>query len=170
MERELLLLGLLRQQDMHGYQLHDVLNEHQLIQLKKSTAYDLLRKMTQKGWITAQEEQEGGRPPRRVYALTAEGEQVFQELLRQELAAYHPAEFASDVSVAFLEALPAGEAAALLRQRRTLIVELHSTLVAYDPHPGSMQFVIDHQIRHLKTELAWLDDVIAQLESEGMKS
>ncbi|MGD8597706.1 MAG: helix-turn-helix transcriptional regulator, partial [Anaerolineae bacterium] len=76
MERELLLLGLLRSQDMHGYQLHEAIDSHlgMGVQLTKPTAYRLLSNMADDGWVTFREEQEGNRPPRRVYAITPKGE------------------------------------------------------------------------------------------------
>ena len=47
MERELLLLGVLRQGEMHGYQLHDFIERSLAFctDLKKPTAYFLLDKM-----------------------------------------------------------------------------------------------------------------------------
>jgi len=43
-ERELLLLGLLRKREMHGYQLSEFLETHLAIffDIKKATAYNLL--------------------------------------------------------------------------------------------------------------------------------
>ena len=72
MERKLLLLGLLRQQEMHGYQLYEFVDRYlsTCTDMKKSTAYFLLNKMGQDDWIAEEVSQEGSRPPRRVYRLT----------------------------------------------------------------------------------------------------
>lgn len=167
MERKLLLLGLLQTQAMHGYQLNDVIDSHLggSIQLKKATAYDVLKKMAAEGWITHREEREGNRPPRRVYVITPQGRAVFVRLLRESLARYEPAEFRCDIALAFLDTLPTEEALALLRQRRKVIVTLIAEADAIGGHPGSMQLVVEHQQRHLRTELDWLDDVIARVEA-----
>jgi DNA-binding PadR family transcriptional regulator len=167
MERELLLLGLLRNHEMHGYQLNELI-EHHLgagIQLTKPTAYRLLGKMETEGWITCREEQEGNRPPRRVYGIAAEGEATFQRLLRESLSDYRPAEFRSDIGLAFLDLLPVEEALSLLGDRRAAIESLLQAVQATDQHHGSFQLLIDHQVHHLVAELAWLDHVIAHLES-----
>ena len=168
MERKLLLLGLLRIQGMYGYQLNEVIDSHlgTSIRLKKPTAYNLLNKMATDGWITFREEQAGNRPPRRVYDVTPEGEATFQKMLRESLADYTNAEFYSDISIAFLDALPAEEALPLLQKRRQLIVKLSEESANYEGHPGSFGFVIDHQLRHLATELDWLDSVIQQVEEK----
>ena len=167
MEREVLLLGLLRSHEMHGYQVNELIDRHlgASIQLTKPTAYRLLGKMERDGWITCREQREGNRPPRRVYAITAKGEAAFQRLLRESLGNYRPAELRSDVSLAFLDQLPMEEALPLLGNRRAEIEDRLQAVRASDRHHGSFQLVIDHQAHHLAAELAWLEQVIARLES-----
>ncbi len=166
MERELLLLGLLRRRDMHGYQLHEFIERFMqtCVDLKKPTAYYLLDKLAQAGYVAQSEEREGNRPPRRVYTLTEAGEQYFQTLLAQNLADYLPARFAGSVGLAFLDVLEAGNAAALLRQRRTVLANHLAQAQSAPPHGGSFQLVLEHQIVHLQSELTWLDVVINRLE------
>ncbi len=168
MERKLLLLGLLRDQKMHGYQLNEVIDSHigMSLLLKKATSYDLLKKLASDGWITSYEERAGNRPARRVYAVTEAGKAAFQAMLRASLAAYEPAEFASDISLAFLDALPVAEALPLLEQRRAIIAGLLEQAAAVAPHPGSLQLVIEHRQHHLRSELTWIDDVITRLKTE----
>ena len=165
MERELLLLGLLRRTDMHGYQLHEFINQNMVscIDLKKPTAYFLLEKMAEKGWITQTEMQEGNRPPRRVYQVTAQGERVFQQLLRENLSEHHAARFTGDIGLTFLDTLPPSEARDLLLVRRAALLDELENVRAIPVHSGSSQLVIEHRARHLQTELEWLDEVIERL-------
>ena len=69
MERKLLLLGMLRNHPMYGYQINDLIDTHlgSSISLTKPTAYRLLNQMTEDGWIEFNEKQVGNRPVRRVY-------------------------------------------------------------------------------------------------------
>jgi len=166
MERELLLLGLLRRQEMHGYELHDFIERYMqtCVDLKKPTAYYLLDKMAKAGLVMETEAQSGNRPPRRVYHITPAGEQYFQELLRDNLTTYHPAQFGGLVGLVFLDEINADEARPLLEQRRAVLVTALDTVRQVPPHPGSMQFVIEHQIMHLEHELNWLDTVLTTLE------
>lgn len=168
MERELLLLGLLRQQDRHGYELHDFIerNMQTCVDLKKSTAYYLLDKLAKSGFITEMVEtapQSGNRPPRRVYQITAAGETHFQTLLRQNLANYSPATDSGVVGLFFLDQIEAAEARPLLEQRRLILQEQLEMVTAVPQHPGSLQLVIDHQRIHLAAELNWLDNIIDHL-------
>ncbi len=167
MEKKLLLLGLLRTQEMHGYQLNDLISSHlgTSVHLKKPTAYRLLNKMTDDGWITFREEREGNRPPRRVYAITPQGEATFQQLLRESLADYKPVAFVENIGLLFLDAVPAEETSSLLQSRRAIVESLLQKAHNHKGHHGSFELVLEHQKRHLATELEWLDEVIAQIES-----
>lgn len=168
MDKKLLLLGLLRMGSMHGYQLNDFieLTLSTCVQIKRPTAYYVLNKMQADGWVEETEEQEGNRPPRRIYSITSVGEAAFQELLRQNLANYELAQFNGDVGLAFLDEVDPEEGVALLQQRRDVIQAYLVQTLAIPLHPGSFQLTIEHQIRHLEAELTWLDQVMARLESE----
>lgn len=172
MNKKLLILGLLRSQDMHGYQLHEMIeNELSIcVDITKPTAYYLLKKMEEDGWIIATEEQAGNRPPRSIYRISDKGEQIFYELLRENLSSYSPITFEGDIGLAFSGNLPPAETLALLTERRE-IIQQQLTLIKQTPeHPTTYQWMIEHQSRHLETELEWLDEVIQQigkLKKEG---
>ena len=165
MERKLLLLGMLRDHEMHGYQINELVDIHlgSSVQLTRPTAYRLLNQMADDGWILFRKEQEGKRPPRRVYSITPQGEEEFQKTLRKCLAKYDPPEHHSTVCLAYINQIPEGEAAELLGQRRNMIEESLAGLISGDMHHGSFQLVIDNQVIHLKAELEWLDNVLDRM-------
>ena len=178
MDRKLLLLGLLRNQEMHGYRLNEHLgaNAGMAITLKKSTAYNLLNKMEKDGWISHHEEREGNRPPRRVYTITAEGEAAFQRILRKRLALYPTPQLPCLISLSFLDVLPKDEALSLLQERRqqiaSLLEEVHGTHTTHTSHTAEGHFGSGHLglvyiQRFYVTELEWLDEVIRQLSNES---
>jgi len=166
MERKLLLLGLLRSSSMYGYQINEFIDSHlgSSVQLTKPTAYRFLNQMTDEGWITFTEEKASKRPTRRVYSITSEGERAFQEMLRESLSSFRPAASHNTISIAFMDAIPADDAAALLNDRRDIVSKVRDGLVLDDSHHGGMEYLISHQIRHLDTELTWLDDVIKDIQ------
>jgi DNA-binding PadR family transcriptional regulator len=167
-DRQLLLLGLLRRQEMHGYQLNEFLGRDLSMcsDLKKPTAYFLLGKMAESGWVTQEETREGNRPPRRVYRITPEGEQAFQQMLRANLGSHESVYFADDVGLALMDTLAPAEARTLLKNRRAAAAKTLAALQATPVHTGSIQLVIEHQIRHLTSELTWLDEVIERLSGQ----
>lgn len=166
MERRLLLLGILRSQELHGYQLNELIDAHlgTSIQLKKPTVYKLLGDMENNRWIRSHEEQEGNYPTRRVYRITQEGLDAFQQLLRQSLANYRPVSYLNSIGIVFLNTLPEEEAVALLRQRREEVESLAETLQADDQHQGGFQLMLSYHLGQLNAELEWLDEVISHLQ------
>jgi DNA-binding PadR family transcriptional regulator len=167
MEKKLLLLGLLLSHDMHGYQLNEVLqhNPGTPITLKKSNAYKLLNDMEADGWVTHQEEQEGNRPPRRVYTVTQEGEAAFFRLLRQNLSSYPTPEFPSLVGLDFVYTLPTEEVIALLDQRYQAVEAKFQQLDGVSAEIRQSHLAIEYLYHYYATELQWLAEVVNRLRT-----
>ncbi len=166
MDRELLLLGMLRTNEMHGYQINELIEAHlgTSIELKKPTVYKLLGNMLGNGWISYREEQEGNYPTRRVYTITSQGEKAFQRILRENLANYRPASYLNNIGIVYLEALPAEEALSLLRHRRDNVESFRQKIHSDEEHKGGYQRMLSYHLNHLNAELDWLDEVIASVK------
>jgi DNA-binding PadR family transcriptional regulator len=172
MERQLLLLGVLRAQKMHGYQLNEFLERHFdfITNLKAPTAYYLLDRLAADGYVQAYQEQVGNRPQRRVYEITPKGEAYFAELLRQNLRNCALPSYADEVGLAFLNDLPGPEARACLLEKRTQVeAELtrlsavQERLRANEDETRPVQLALDHHLTLIRAELAWLDALLGTL-------
>jgi len=166
-ERTLLLLGMLRIESQHGYQLNEFI-EHNLgriTDMKKPTAYALLDRLEQSGAITARLEQEGARPPRKVYAITEQGEQLFRRLLSETLAEAQPYIIAGDVGLMFLDALPLSEALVLLERRLQAVREQIAAIDKVPVHKMGIgiDLAIEHQAVLLRADEVWLAHLIDRL-------
>lgn len=164
MNRQLLLLGLLLRQEMHGYQINELVDRQMAfcVDLKRSTAYYLLDKLRRAGYVSEEVERSGNRPERRVYRITPDGEIYFQRLLRHNLATYEPPTYAEDIGVIFKGHLPPAEAARLLQARRAAVAAHRAQLEALRATlPADHQAVIEHHLLHVDADLAWLDRLIA---------
>jgi len=172
MERELLILGILRLHQMHGYQLNEIIETHlgSGVNLKKATAYHLLNKMKEEQWISCSEEKQGNRPTRRVYIITKKGEDTFQKLLRENLAQYAPVVSPSQIGLAFLPELPVAEALQLIHLRRDTIRRIMQNIEDHDGLAGRFQLLHAYQKRHLSAELDWLDELIDQLNMSTLST
>jgi DNA-binding PadR family transcriptional regulator len=163
---ELLLLGLLGRQGMHGYELSQFL-EHRLSflsDLKKPTAYRLLDRLHGSGLVARTAEKAGRRPERGVYSLTAAGEARLDGLLRRHLARSEPTRFASNVALLFSDRLDPAARVSLLAARREAASHRRADLAAQVAvhTPGtSPRLVLEHDLALLDAELAWLDAQIA---------
>lgn len=84
----MLVLKLLTERDMYGYQITEELaaRSQNVFEMKSGTLYPLLHTLEQKGWVTAYEQMEGGRE-RRYYAITDAGKRQHEEK-REEWECY----------------------------------------------------------------------------------
>lgn len=175
MGHELLLLGLLRLQSMHGYQLNAFLDERlsYISDLKKSSAYYLLKKLEGDGCISKQVEREGNRPRRFVYQLTQEGERRFQALLRENLRRAHKPYFNADIGFLFMDALPPAELREVLGRKRAGLQDLMKMMKSYaeeHAHDSPARYVLERNKAHLQVELDWLDRTLTELAHEHIVS
>ena len=169
MHRRLLLLGLLRREDMHGYRLNEFIERDLAFctDIKKPTAYYLLDRLAEEGHLAERDEGPGGgRPARKTYSITPRGEQRFHELLRVNLRRDDRPTFPVDMSIAFLDQMPRSEALELVQERQRLTEQQLAELRQTPEHGGALQLVIRHHIAHFEAELAWLQQVIGWLEAQ----
>ncbi len=168
-DRQLLLLGLLRTQEMHGYQINQFLDEHLdfMANLKPSTAYYTLDKMAEAGLVRTFSEQEGNRPTRQVYAITEAGEVCFQRLLRRNLARYETRDSGDDIGVSYLSELPKADAVELLAQKRAQIAGLLARVKTVEAHVSqedAIHLALKRAVMQLQADLDWLEEVQGWLE------
>lgn len=164
----LLLLGLLRTQSQHGYQLFDFIerNLSRITSLKKPTAYSLLDRFYKEGLVDVRVEQEGNRPPRKVFELTPSGQARFLELLHETLSNVAIQNTTGDVALMFLDQLEPPERRACLEQRLSELQVRVSALenVPEHAHSSSVNLAIEHQLTLLRADRDWHEHLIAQLE------
>lgn len=95
------LLGLLMSQPKHGYELHQEFNRElgRVWQIGLSQLYAQLKQLEEAGLVTAQTEPQPSRPPRKIFRLTPEGQQVFLDWVHQ------PTPYLRHIRVEFLARL-----------------------------------------------------------------
>jgi len=168
-QHRLLVLGLLRMQEMHGYQLADVIESHfgDGDVIKKPTLYDTLKRLEASGSVTSRDDQEGNRPPRTVYSLTTQGEEEFLDLLREHIGSYRAPDLRDEVALLFLGVLPPDEARSQLTIRKESLMDALAREPQEDQHHGALDAVVSRRMHHLRAEAAWLDELLADLAAEA---
>jgi DNA-binding PadR family transcriptional regulator len=158
----LLLLGLLKNQAQHGYQLNDFIEKNlaRVTDLKKATAYALLERLRESGLVAVKLEQEGNRPPRKVYAITESGEAEFLALLRVELSHAEPISSPESTALMFMNELEPDERISCLNTRLEKL-ELHIKNLEYIPeHKSAVNLALERQLVLLKADREWLKGVL----------
>lgn len=171
-----MVLGLLKSGPRHGYELHRVVVAHGSVyaDFKKPTLYHLLHRLTQQGAVKVGSEggARGPRGERLVFALTAQGEEQFMQLLRAALGSYDASQTLFEVAVAYLALLPATEARSLLRQRREAVQARRAEVLAENapragehltPGMAARHLASEHAVSLMDADLMWMDRVIQQL-------
>jgi hypothetical protein len=99
-----------------------------------------------------------------VYAITPEGEAVFQNLLRSSLPVHRPATFPGNVPILFMDALPPHALEDLLEERRKSIREQITALETHQDHAGHALF--DHRLLVLTAEMEWIEGLLTKVRGE----
>ncbi len=159
------LLGFLRQQPMHAYEIHQTLMRNEALglvwHLKQSLVYVMLERLEAEGYITTSLEPQGSRPPRKILHLTPEGQATFARWL------VTPVAHGRDFRLEFLAKLyfasqddPASAATLIATQQvacRDWLVELRAQAEALSDARDYDWLVLQFRIGQIEAILAWLD-------------
>ena len=177
MSTRLVILGLLRETPLHGYELKQIIEQHMgdWTNIAFGSIYFALRKLDEEGFIERiAVEQEGRRPSRSVYEITDEGRAEFLRLLREVWSEIERQYYAIDVGLAFIEALPIGEIVGHLKDRSAQLERILQHLAAHKAEtlpledvPKKAGAVFDHSAAHFEAELSWTLGLLAQIEEEA---
>ena len=80
---ELAVMGVLYHERHYGYSLVRVLTETGSISLKEGTVYPILARLNRDGLVRSEWVESDQGPPRKYYALTSSGRQLFDELSQE---------------------------------------------------------------------------------------
>jgi DNA-binding PadR family transcriptional regulator len=170
----LLILGVLKSQPLHGYEVRrelELWNAEQWANIAYGSIYFALKKMADEGLIAeAGTGQVGNRPARTVYAITERGKLEFERLLREYWWEYKPAIDPFQVALTFMNRLPRDEVLAALRQRadrlRAFLATFEAALAAKmrSGTPRHIARSLRLAAMHAETELRWIVETIDLVE------
>lgn len=172
-----MVLALLREGDMHPYEMGSLLRarrEDRLLAITNGTIYNTVSRLRDRGLIDeVGTDRAGNRPERTTYALTDTGDAAVVEWVRRELPRIdRPAEFR--VALAEAHNLDVDEVVDLLTRRRDALLseqQEHGTEIAQAMERGvPEQFLVDHERDAVLTEaeLRWTDSFLARLEASAI--
>lgn len=174
MSTRLVILGFLRFQPLHGYEIKQLIEQkmEDWTSIAFGSIYFALRKLEEERLIEKiATEQEGNRPSRSVYQITDAGHEEFMRLLRQVWREVEHPRYSFDIGVFFMQALPKDEIVEYLKGR---VAQLEETLDYLEAHrverladPRVLEFanaIFDHGKVHLEAELTWTRDLLGKVE------
>jgi DNA-binding PadR family transcriptional regulator len=168
------LLGFVRRQPLHGYEIAQRLQATEALGLawdwKQSQIYAELGRLEQEGYLSSAVVAQGTRPPRKVFQLTAAGAAAFAEWIASPVP--HGRDFQLEFPVKLYFAQQEGDAVAralLARQQeacRSWLAELHAVDRPGGGEPSYDRLVQQFRLSQIETILAWLTTCATQLGGE----
>lgn len=177
MSVRLVLLGLLHDKPLYGYEIKGIIEEHMgdWTSIAFGSIYFALDKLTEEKFVEkVATEQHGNRPSRSVYQITDAGRAEFLRLLRAGWQDRERQYYEIDVCLFFLERLPRTEVLAYLEQRMEELNRTLSYLARHEeeqmsaPHiPPQARAIFAHTRAHVRAEHEWTHELLESLRSEA---
>ena len=163
---ELAILGLLKQQPMHGYQLSRELGESLggFWRVSYGSLYPTLRRLERDGLVAPVPGGTTGGRRKTVFGITEQGERAFLELLQEAPADNSTEDARFRVRLAFFRYLPPETRIRLLERRRAALTERLASFDAAidagrDEADDYRLAVMEHGRAATEADIAWIDDL-----------
>lgn len=162
---KLSVLGLLNQEEMHGYEIIKRTNTEMtnFCNIKIGSIYFALNDLAKKGFIESRGTIKGKREPdRTVYGITKKGQEEYLVLLRKALLRTYAGRYPVDIALHFKDDLQRTDYKRILADKMAISEKVLRTLedLQRDEKRGTTKMILRHQILHQKAELSWLKELL----------
>lgn len=155
------LLGLLMQEPMHGYDLHQQVKAElsEIWYMGISNIYGALKRLEQSGQVKSDLITQNDRPPRKVYQITQAGEQSFLDWLRRPVPTVREMRVEFPTKLYFFHALGLAGVDDLVAAQEAVCWERVQEMeqkIAQCPTHGVNRLVFDFRRRQIEAIIDWL--------------
>ncbi|MBW2038975.1 MAG: PadR family transcriptional regulator [Deltaproteobacteria bacterium] len=162
----------------HGYDLKLTLERElsPFVEVSSTPIYYTLKKLEQEGLVTKWSTVSGRRPQKFVYSLTARGQEEIKELLLKNITQLQRPSFNLDVSLYFLNLLPAQDVMETLKGRLRELRKLRFLLkrqrrgLESDSASRREHVITTHNLRVAETEMEFVQDLITEFSRGGFNN
>lgn len=167
-----MVLGMLSEGERHGYDIVRELGDRGMLRwtsASKVGIYKALARLQEEGCLTSWTEKDGNLPEKRVYAITALGEERLRDHVYSLCASREPLRMEGAVGMAFLDRLERGDALEALRQRRESLsrqagrLDREAKLLKGLAKETRLD-ILSRERSAYREEMRWLDGIIARIE------
>ncbi len=168
-------LGLLREGERHGYEIVRMMDERGMLRWTKASkvaVYKALARLEEEGCLTSWTERESNMPEKRVYAITAAGEERLKDNVYSLLASREPPRLDAAVGLCFMGCLDGEEAREALRAR---VAFLEGEEKRLRRERDMLEGLADHiylgilsrELSSCRAEARWLRGIIGRIGEDG---
>lgn len=172
------ILSLLEERDMHPYEMIQTLRlrkEDQWIKLRTGSLYHQVERLAEQGLAQAiGTQQEGNRPARTTYRLTAAGRQALTDWITRQLTEVENPYFSFSLALGEISTLEPAVAVDLLTERcavlRRALIDLDETLQLAQEHDAHRIWMLAHEHRRtqLAAELDFITTLVTDIDSKDL--
>ena len=174
---ELAILTLVVEKPRHGYEIEQVIEERGMrnwTEVGFSSIYYLLNKLKEKGLVTSQLEQPGGRgPTRKVFQITEQGLKVWYQAILGTLTTPERRSTSFLLGISSLTfILPEDTIQALEQYRESLVQQRDQVKQRWEeqsiqPLPTFVDAMFDYSATLIEAEINWISKFIKKLISNN---
>jgi DNA-binding PadR family transcriptional regulator len=173
---DLLLMGLLLDRPIHGYELYQTIQSEGIdgwYSISAAGVYYSLRKLHEHGLVVESRQRRGGSASKSIYRLTASGRSAFMEAMEAELASQEEPSLNYDLAIYLLNRVPVGRALPPLERRESFLAQRAEAVRAEIAEKEAREdsalklAILDHKLRFLEMEKEWLAGVAAGVRQES---
>ncbi len=174
MEKELVLLGLLKEGARHGYELKGVIDEKisTFAPVTAGSIYYTLKGLAKDGLVSMTRKRKGKYPEKEVYRITKKGEENFKELLKKTCFNIKRLYRSMDIVLYFMNYIKPEEVIRGLRNRVGQVKGIReetkgiSKKIRNEKYPYYIQAIAERNIRFMDEEIGWMEDFITQVRKK----
>jgi DNA-binding PadR family transcriptional regulator len=167
-KNELVVLGLLSEKPMYGYQLHQEIERTEMehwAQVNLASMYNTLHRLQKEKLIEGKGEKPGKMPERKVFHITAKGKERLGELVEMALNEQKMPQDDFVVGVAFLQALSRNKIISALSKRKEQLKKVIQRIEKIyrdrrDKMPFNWKFMLGKGIYYLQLEIRHLNELM----------
>jgi DNA-binding PadR family transcriptional regulator len=173
---DLLLLGLLLDRPMHGYELYQQIQSEGIANwytISAAGVYYSLHKLRDQGAVAESRQPKGESARKAIYRITEKGRNTFFEAMDEELASQDEVSLDYDLVVFLLNKLPSRRVIDRMEKRQAFLADQATSVqTAVSRHrqedgPPLTLAILDHRRRFLAMEQDWLTDIICSIKEES---
>jgi len=167
-KNELVVLGLLSEKPMYGYQLNQEIERREMehwAQVNLASIYNTLNRLQKDKLILGKGEKPGKMPERKVYHITSKGRKRLEDLVQMALNEQKMPQDSFIVGVAFLQGLSKDKILNSLSKKKEQLRKVVDRIEKIYREgcckmPFNWKFILEKGISHLRVEIKHLDELI----------
>lgn len=172
---DLLLLGLLMDKPMHGYEINQTIKADGIdnwFNISTAAIYYSLNKLRGRGLISETKYRESGAPIRTVFRLTDAGREAFFHAMDESLGSQERTYFEYDLGIFLLNRVPKERALKLLHKRLQFLQEWAATSQSalteaqQRGDPPLQLAILEHASSCARLEVDWINGIIQRVSGE----